>query len=145
MLKDVIKRGTGIQAKKLGRSDIAGKTGTTNGPRDAWFSGYSPHLVASVWLGFDQNTLLGRREFGSSAALPIWMDFMRIALDGKPDVLPRQPDGIVTVRVNPATGLPAQPDDENAIFEIFKAEDANRTAASSAEEADQVTLPEELF
>ncbi|MGB2376026.1 MAG: penicillin-binding protein 1A, partial [Porticoccaceae bacterium] len=76
MLKDVILRGTGKKAQTLNRSDLAGKTGTTNGPRDAWFSGYSPHLVATAWVGFDDNLLLGRNEYGGSSALPIWIEFM---------------------------------------------------------------------
>ena len=81
MLKDVISRGTATKAKALGRSDLAGKTGTTNGPTDAWFSGYNRDVVTTVWLGFDQNELLGKREYGGTAALPIWMDFMEFALE----------------------------------------------------------------
>ncbi len=145
MLKDVVDKGTARLAKQLGRSDIAGKTGTTNGPRDTWFSGYNPNIVTTVWVGFDQNTLLGRKEFGSSAALPIWIDFMRTALEGVPDQLPRQPNGIVTVRINPETGKPAQPGDPDAIFEVFLAEDTGRTSSTSEEEPEQTTLPEELF
>jgi len=76
ILQDVITRGTGRRARALDRSDIAGKTGTTNGPTDAWFSGYNPDVVATTWVGFDQNLPLGKREFGGSAALPIWIDFM---------------------------------------------------------------------
>lgn len=145
MLRDVVDKGTGRLAKQLGRKDIAGKTGTTNGPRDTWFSGYSPAIATSVWVGFDANTLLGRREFGSSAALPIWIDFMRIALEGVPDQLPRQPEGIVTVRINPDTGKPAMPGDPDAIFEVFLGEDTSRTSAAGHETSEQVTLPEEIF
>ncbi|WP_049765383.1 penicillin-binding protein 1A [Cellvibrio japonicus] len=146
MLKDVVEKGTGRLAKqRLERSDLAGKTGTTNGPRDTWFAGYNPKMVATVWVGFDQNTLLGRREFGSSAALPIWIDFMRAALEGMPEQLRRQPEGIVTVRINPDTGKPAQSGDPDAIFEVFLSEDRGRTASSSLEETEQATLPEELF
>lgn len=146
MLKDVVKRGTGRLALQLKRSDIAGKTGTTNGPRDTWFSGYSPKMATSVWVGFDQNTLLGRREFGSSAALPIWIDFMGTALEGVPDELPRQPDGIVTLRIDPKTGKPALPGDTDAIFEVFLGEDTGRTSAGGNEVIeDTTTLPDELF
>lgn len=145
MLRDVIDKGTGRQAKQLGRSDIGGKTGTTNGPRDSWFSGYNPNIVTSVWVGFDANTLLGRKEFGSSAALPIWIDFMRTALEGVPDQLSRQPEGIVTVRINPDTGKPAMPGDPDAIFEVFLGEDTGRTSAAGTETSEQATLPEELF
>lgn len=145
MLRDVVDKGTGRLAKQLGRNDIAGKTGTTNGPRDSWFSGYNPNIATSVWVGFDANTLLGRKEFGSSAALPIWIDFMRTALEGVPDQLPRQPEGIVTVRINPDTGKPAMPGDPDAIFEVFLGEDTGRTSAAGTETTEQVTLPEELF
>ena len=147
MLKDVVDKGTARLAKQLGRSDLGGKTGTTNGPRDTWFSGYNPNVVTTVWVGFDQNTLLGRREFGSSAALPIWINFMRAALEGVPDRLPRQPNGIVTVRINPETGKPAQPGDPDAIFEVFLGEDTSRTSAAGNQqlETEQTNLPEELF
>lgn len=145
MLRDVVDKGTGRLAKQLGRSDLAGKTGTTNGPRDSWFSGYNPNIATSVWVGFDANTLLGRKEFGSSAALPIWIDFMRTALEGVPDQLPRQPEGIVTVRINPDTGKPAMPGDPDAIFEVFLGEDTGRTSAAGNETTEQATLPEELF
>ncbi|HSC67646.1 MAG TPA: penicillin-binding protein 1A [Cellvibrio sp.] len=145
LLRDVIDKGTGRLAKQLGRSDIAGKTGTTNGPRDSWFSGYNPNIVTSVWAGFDANTLLGRKEFGNSAALPIWIDFMRTALEGVPDQLSRQPEGIVTVRINADTGKPAMPGDPDAIFEVFLGEDTGRTSAAGNETTEQATLPEELF
>jgi penicillin-binding protein 1A len=145
ILRDVIDKGTGAAAKSLGRTDLGGKTGTTNGPRDLWFSGYNPNLTTTVWVGIDKNTLLGRREFGSTSALPIWMEFMRTALEGVPNQIARQPDGIVTVRINPQTGKPAQPGDTNAIFEIFATEisAAGATPAGISEElpADE-TLPE---
>lgn len=146
MLRDVVEKGTGRQAKqRLNRGDLAGKTGTTNGPRDTWFAGYNPKMVATVWVGFDQNTLLGKREFGSSAALPIWIDFMAAALKDVPEQLRRQPEGIVTVRINQDTGKPAQPGDPDAIFEVFRAEDTGRTAVNPREENEQITLPDELF
>jgi penicillin-binding protein 1A len=145
LLRDVVDKGTARLAKQLGRRDLGGKTGTTNGPRDTWFTGYNPNLSTSVWSGFDQFTLLGKREFGSSIALPIWIDFMRMALEGVPDQLPRQPEGIVTVRINPDTGKPAMPGDPDAIFEVFLGEDTARTSAAGNEVSEQVTLPEELF
>jgi penicillin-binding protein 1A len=122
MLKDVVKRGTATRANALGRNDLAGKTGTTNGPTDAWFSGYNRDIVTTVWFGFDQNQPLGRREFGGSAALPVWMDFMRVALEGKPNNNWEQPDGFTMVRIDPTTGLLARPGQGNAIFEIFRSE-----------------------
>lgn len=145
MLKDVIARGTGSKAKVLNRADIAGKTGTTNGPRDLWFTGYNPKVTTAVWVGFDQNTLLGRTEYGSSAALPIWVNYMREALDGTLEEFRRQPDGIVTVRINPTTGKPAMPGDPDAIFEVFLSEDVTRTSSSSIDEKIEETLPDELF
>lgn len=148
MLKDVITLGTGRLARKLDRSDIAGKTGTTNGPRDTWFAGYSPDVVAVSWVGFDQNTLLGRTEYGGSAALPIWIDFMRTALDGVAENTPPQPNGIVTVRINRDTGARAQPEDPDAIFEIFRVEDvpqAGDSTSSNAEQSADDILPEEIF
>jgi penicillin-binding protein 1A len=83
-LKDVVRRGTGRKALALGRADIAGKTGTTNGPTDAWFSGYAGNVVTTTWLGFDENTKLGNREYGGTSALPIWIDYMRTALRKAP-------------------------------------------------------------
>ena len=150
MLRDVVKKGTGKKAMALGRDDLAGKTGTTNGPRDAWFSGYNHQLVATAWLGFDQNFNLGRREYGGSAALPVWIDFMSVALDGMPEAHRRQPDGIITVRIDPKTGKRAQPGSSGAIFEIFKVENAPEESEGihsqqeSSEDSDE-TLPEELF
>jgi penicillin-binding protein 1A len=109
ILRDVIRRGTGTRALQLKRGDIAGKTGTTNGPRDAWFSGYNPTLVTSVWFGFDDNRVLGTHEYGSTTALPIWMNFMGAALAGTAEVYRPRPPGILTVRIDPDTGLRANP------------------------------------
>ncbi|WP_444918800.1 penicillin-binding protein 1A [Microbulbifer sp. JMSA003] len=117
MLKDVIKKGTGRRALAMKRGDIAGKTGTTNGPRDAWFSGYSPYLATSAWVGFDSYGELGKNEYGGSAALPIWIDFMSSALEGLPERHLAQPDGIVTVRINPQNGLRTS---YGGMFEIFR-------------------------
>lgn len=119
ILKDVITKGTGRRALALERSDIAGKTGTTNGPMDAWFSGYNPDVVTSTWVGFDNYTPLGRREFGGTAALPIWMDFMRVALADSPQLKRPVPPGVVSVRIDPDTGLLARPGQGDAIFEYF--------------------------
>ena len=124
ILRDVVIKGTGQAAQVLDRSDIAGKTGTTNGPRDAWFSGYSPHLVATTWVGFDNNDLLGLSEFGGTAALPIWIDFMDTALEGKADALQPQPEGLVTVLIDPETGQRAPPGSEGAEFELFLVENS---------------------
>ena len=119
ILKDVITRGTGRRALVLERADIAGKTGTTNGPMDAWFSGYNPEVVTSTWVGFDNYTPLGRREFGGTAALPIWIDYMREALRERPEIQRPVPPGIANVKIDPDTGLLAKPGQRNAIFEYF--------------------------
>ena len=95
MMRDVVQSGTATRAKALGRSDIAGKTGTTNDYRDAWFNGYNESLVAIAWVGHDDFTPLGRKETGGRAALPAWIAFMREALEGVPESLPVQPPGIV--------------------------------------------------
>ncbi len=129
MLQDVIQRGTGRRAKALARHDLAGKTGTTNGPKDAWFAGYNGDIVTVTWVGFDQMTNLGNSEFGGSAALPVWIDYMRTALKGRPETPRVQPEGIVTVRIDPETGLRAATGDPDAIFEIFR--DENVPEASS--------------
>mgnify|MGYP006089831347 FL=1 len=145
MLKDVILRGTGVKAKVLKRTDLAGKTGTTNGPRDAWFSGYSPHLTVTTWVGFDNNAKIGRNEYGGSAALPIWIDFARQALEGKPNIERPQPDGIVMVKIDAKTGKRVAPK-QQGIFEFFRSENVpdvsdTNTLPGEAENA----LPDDLF
>ena len=122
MLRDVVRYGTGRRARELGRSDLAGKTGTTNGPKDAWFSGYNGEIVTTAWVGFDQYEPLGNREYGGTAALPIWMDFMKVALAGKPETVRLQPPGVVTVKIDPETGERARIDDPDAMEEYFRTE-----------------------
>ncbi|MCP5149963.1 MAG: penicillin-binding protein 1A [Ectothiorhodospiraceae bacterium] len=125
MMKDVVRRGTATRARKLGRDDIAGKTGTTNDQHDAWFSGFSPHLVATAWVGFDQLAPLGRRETGGAAALPAWIDFMAEALRGLPDEDTPRPPGVVAARIDPDTGQLSAGGGET-ITEFFTAETAPR-------------------
>jgi penicillin-binding protein 1A len=122
MMREVITRGTGRRALALGRSDLAGKTGTTNEARDTWFNGYNRSLVASVWVGFDQSQPLGEGEEGSRTAVPIWVDFMRGALAGVPQRGWPMPDGLVQARVSPETGELASVDDPSGIFETFLAD-----------------------
>jgi penicillin-binding protein 1A len=136
MLRDVIQKGTGRKAKVLGRNDLAGKTGTTNGPKDAWFSGYNYHLVTTTWLGFDQNYALGRREYGGTSALPIWINYMKVALDGIPEKVRELPAGLVSVRIDPTTGKRAAPGNTKAIFELFRAENI----PSFAEDIDPINI-----
>jgi penicillin-binding protein 1A len=120
MMHDVITRGTGIRAGiALHRSDISGKTGTTNGPVDTWFNGFNPNIVASVWVGFDQERPMGEGEEGSRTAVPIWVNFMREALRGQPDRPRPMPPGLVTVRIAPKTGALAADNETDAVAETF--------------------------
>jgi penicillin-binding protein 1A len=119
MMADVIRRGTGVGARVLNRDDLAGKTGTTNDFHDAWFSGFNGNLAATVWTGFDQDRSLGEGEQGARAALPIWVYFMHQALAGAPRRMWPMPDGLVTVRISPDTGLLASADNPNGIMEKF--------------------------
>jgi penicillin-binding protein 1A len=111
MMQDVVRRGTATRANELGRRDLAGKTGTTNDQVDAWFSGFNGDVVTTVWMGYDNPKPLGGAETGAGAALPIWIDYMRIALQGYPDRVQPQPGGLVTVRINRENGMSAAPGD----------------------------------
>lgn len=121
MLRDVVgPRGTGARARReLPRSDFVGKTGTTNDNRDTWFAGFHPNLVGVAWVGFNLNRSLGRNEQGSATALPIWTSFMAEALEGVPEKWIDEPAGIVSVRINPKTGLVASSCNRDAVFEKF--------------------------
>jgi len=119
MMLEGVRRGTGKKAMVLGRNDLAGKTGTTNEQRDAWFSGYNDEIVTSVWVGFDSHEPLGRYEVGGKAALPIWIDYMRVALAGVPDQVSVIPEGITQARIDPDTGLLARAENQGAIMEVF--------------------------
>ncbi len=123
MMQDVIRRGTGRRALALSRDDIAGKTGTTNEQKDTWFAGFNHDIATTTWVGFDQPAPLGRREFGASTALPVWLDYMKVALEGAPSSLMPRPNGIVNIRINPETGQRARPG-EDGVFEVFREEDA---------------------
>ncbi len=138
MLQDVIKRGTGRRALSLGRPDLAGKTGTTNDSKDSWFAGYNSDVVTTVWAGFDQPESLGRNEYGGTVALPIWIDYMAYALKDKPHHAPREPAGMMTLRIDPASGRIARPGTPDAYFEIFKSED---TPPSMSEFEDSWAVP----
>jgi penicillin-binding protein 1A len=119
MMKDVIRHGTGMRARSLNRDDIAGKTGTTNEHHDAWFNGFNGDLVTTVWTGFDQERTLGELEDGGRVSVPTWTYFMHEALAGSPRHGVPIPDGIVTVRISPETGLLASSDNPNGIMEKF--------------------------
>lgn len=145
MLRDVITKGTARRAKVLKRSDLAGKTGTTNNKKDAWFAGYNSDVVTVVWVGFDTVKTLG--EYGSQLALPIWVDYMRSALSTGENTKNIQPNGIVSARVNPKTGLLTAADTPGSYFELFDIShmpnrDGAAAISNSTSEVDQV---EELF
>ena len=121
MMRDVIRRGTGNRAQReLGRTDLAGKTGTTNDLRDAWFAGFNADIVAAAWVGFDEDRPLGGNEQGGFTAIPAWITFMAEALDGQPPHALERPIGIVDVRINPDNGLIASDATRNAVFEKFR-------------------------
>ncbi len=118
LLQGVVQHGTGQRAKVLGRP-VAGKTGTSSDYSDAWFIGYSPSLLAGVWVGFDDKTSLGKNETGARAALPIWISFMTQALRNTPIETPKPPQGIAFIKVNIETGLPTNGDSPETITEAF--------------------------
>lgn len=119
IMREVVRRGTATRAKVLNRGDIAGKTGTTNDLYDAWFTGFNSSIVATAWIGYDEQKSLGPRESGGVAALPMWIDYMRVALDGVAEDKEYQPEGISTVRIDRKTGKLATPGSDNSYFEFF--------------------------
>ncbi len=151
LMKDVINRGTATKAKVIGRNDIAGKTGTTNDQHDAWFSGYNGDIVATAWVGFDQHKPLGRREPGGIAALPIWIQFMQTALKGRPENSLDRPENIVTMRIDPTTGLLVNQESSLGIEETFREEFVPTksveidTQITFQQGTEQVEIPEQLF
>jgi penicillin-binding protein 1A len=122
ILHDVTVRGTARRSRELGRDDLAGKTGTTNSYRDNWFNGFNTHIVASVWVGFDDEKTLGNTEEGSKTALPIWMLYMKEALKGVPESRMERPGGLIDLRISKTTGLLADQNDPNAVYETFMIE-----------------------
>ena len=149
MLRDVIRRGTGRRARALDRTDLGGKTGTTDDATDSWFNGYHPSLAATAWVGFSDRRPMGEREWGSTAALPVWIDYMREALDGVPEVARPIPEGVVSVKVSPGSGRAAAPNDPNAVFEYFFADNVPRQGRGEGSpvvpDTTPVVRPEDLF
>lgn len=121
ILRDVIRRGTGRKAQQLGRKDLSGKTGTTNDQKDAWFSGFNDKVVTTAWVGFDQLKTLGKHETGGRAALPMWIKYMKVALDGVPETPLKRPPGIITMRISSKTGQPVSAGAPHAMTETFRA------------------------
>jgi penicillin-binding protein 1A len=155
MMRDVIRRGTGRRALALGRSDLSGKTGTSNDRRDAWFGGFNADLSSVVWVGYDDDQPLGVGEEGSRTALPVWIEFMRVALRGVPQNAQPMPEDIVSVRISKTTGCPATATDpvEDVMFEIFAAEhvpecdspDHQRDIFNTSNESDGEEEAEPIF
>ena len=146
LLRDVVQRGTATAAKVLGRTDLAGKTGTTNDQRDAWFNGFSSGIAATAWLGFDTSSTLGRYETGGKAALPIWIKFMEAALKDKPEQEFIPPTGMTRAYIDPNSGLLAQPGNPG-VWEHFREENVPNEFApmETAEEELEGVEPESLF
>jgi len=119
LMRGAIREGTGRRALSLGRSDIAGKTGTTNNFRDAWFSGFNKDVVTSVWVGFDAPRNLGAKESGARAALPIWINYMETALKGKPETTLPMPENIIGAWVHRDTGEAVVINDPKGYEEFF--------------------------
>lgn len=117
-LTDVIRFGTAHAATVLNRTDIAGKTGTTNEQVDTWFAGYHPDLVVTTWVGYDTPTPL--HEYAAQLSLPLWIDFMREALKKLPMHPITAPENIISLQINPTTGLQARPGQANTITEYFR-------------------------
>jgi len=136
LLRDVVQKGTATAAKILGRQDLAGKTGTTNEQRDAWFNGYTPEIAATAWLGFDDFTPLGDHETGGTAALPMWIEFMRTALQNKPEDPFEAPEGILKALIDPKTGLLLPEKSAGGVWEFFQASHMPGTTAKSQGDSD---------
>lgn len=151
MTRDVVRRGTGVKAwRAFKRSDLSGKTGTTNDQRDAWFAGYNPLIVTVDWVGFDDYRQLGSGETGSKAALPMWIDFMGVVLKDIPETILERPPGLISIRIDPKTGIPTGADTPGAFFEVFRPKYAPK---QDFQPEQQITkgnsqpgdFPEELF
>ncbi|MEO0322790.1 MAG: PBP1A family penicillin-binding protein [Myxococcota bacterium] len=139
LLTSVVTDGTAQRARRLGRP-VAGKTGTSNAARDAWFVGFTPEVAAAVWVGFDDRRSLGRRESGGRTALPIWIDAVGAATEGRPVVPFAEPSGLVRVRIDAASGLLAYEGQEDAVDEIFLAGTEPTESARPPDVADAATF-----
>ncbi len=145
MMKDVIRVGTGRRAKVLNRNDLAGKTGTTNEQRDAWFSGFNREIVTTVWIGFDKLKPLGKKETGGRLALPAWIDYMRTALQGVPQRPWKMPDNLVVIEIDSESGLRVETETPGAIFEMFRPGNIPEPAKRRVTPIDGTEVPEQIF
>jgi penicillin-binding protein 1A len=144
MMQDVINHGTANKAKQLGRSDLAGKTGTTSNFVDAWFCGFQKDLVTIAWTGYDEPRSLGNNETGGRVALPIWIDYMGPVLKGVPMAEYKPPSGVISTKINSATGFRETTGD---VTEYFLNEQLPPAADNSVDNAPKVTrdLKDQLF
>jgi len=143
LMRDVVRYGTAAAAMRLGRNDLAGKTGTTNDHIDAWFCGFNAGLGGVAWIGFDTPANLGPNETGSQAALPIWMGYAGKVLKGVPETELVQPSGVVTVNINPSTGL-REPSGVSKTTEFFYAESQPPVGDDTSFARDQGRPPDEV-
>lgn len=142
LLRDVVQKGTATAAKVLGRSDLAGKTGTTNDQRDAWFNGFVPPLVTTTWVGYDSMQPLGEKETGGHTSLPMWIHFMREALQNIPETPLVAPPGIVKAYIDPRTGLRAA-ENGGGVWEYFAPNSVPQAYAYTDDEFGTPTATEE--
>lgn len=145
MMQDVIRIGTATRALKLGRRDLAGKTGTTNEQRDAWFSGFNHDQVTTVWIGFDQLKPLGRKETGGKLALPVWIDYMNVVLHNRPERKWKAPAGMITVKIDAETGLKAGAGTKKFAFEVFRPGRVPDEDLATLAPIQGVEVPEQIF
>ena len=144
MMRDVVLRGTATDAKRLGREDVGGKTGSTNNHRDAWFSGTGGNLITTVWVGKSDNTSLGYREYGGKAALPIWIEYMKVALTDVPIATNEPPNGMIKVAVT-ASGQLLPSTGSGGITEYVKVEDLEKMETYIDYGSDDALPSEESF
>jgi penicillin-binding protein 1A len=142
LLKSVVESGTAQRARRLGRP-LAGKTGTTNASRDAWFVGYSPEIVAGVWVGYDDGLTLGNTEAGATAALPAWIEFMKSAQEGRPVVDFPRPNEVEIGRIDPESGLLAYDEQPDTLEEVFLSGTVPTEHAAAPQDAGAEPAPPE--
>ena len=150
LLQEVIQSGTGKRALALDRSDLSGKTGTTNNYRDAWFSGFNQDILTTIFIGFDEPAHLGRSESGATAALPIWVDYMRTVLDDFPERPLNPPENITRRFINKDTGMVTFPQDPDGYYEYYLAgtepnNQVESAAAGPTPSDDEKSSSESLF
>jgi penicillin-binding protein 1A len=125
MMRSVIEEGSGRRVgREIDRKDLMGKTGTTNGPSELWFTGFNRDVSTSVFIGFDQPQMMGESEQGATVPVPIWIDYMKTVLAGTPERMMERPDGLVDRLIEKKTGRSARPGQANTMFEVFMEENA---------------------